>query len=211
MHQEIIDQIFCRFSKQRAHPKTELYYINNFTLFVAVVLSCQSTDKMVNKITYELFKRVYNPYQMILLGEIKLKEYIRTLGLYNSKAKNIINACHIMFDKFCNQLPDKFEKLVKLPGVGQKTANVLLNTLFNQPKIAVDTHVHRVSNRIGLCKTNSVFQTNTLLEYNIHYRWKQHAHNWLVLHGRYICKARKPLCKQCIIQNLCQFQEKRLI
>ena len=211
MHQKVIDQIFLRFSKQIAHPKSELYYTNHFTLFVAVILSCQSTDRMVNKITYKLFKLADTPYKMILLGELKLKNYIRTIGLYNMKAKNIINACQIMFDKFNNQLPDNFEKLIKLPGVGQKSANVLLNTLFHQPTIAVDTHVYRVSNRIGLCVTNSASQTHISLKDKIHYRWKQYAHNWLVLHGRYICKARKPLCQKCIIYDLCQFQDKTFL
>ena len=203
-----VDEIFDRLSKQRPSPKIELEYKNNFTLFVAVVLSAQSTDKGVNKVTPALFQIADDPYKMLMLGEGGLKDHIKSIGLYNSKAKNIINACQIMVDEYNSQLPDNFEDLCKLPGVGRKSANVLLNSLFNEPTIAVDTHVFRVSNRLGLCKTKTPDATEFSLNKKILVRWKKYAHHWLVLHGRYICKARKPICGECVIYDLCKFKDK---
>ena len=203
-----VDEIFDRLSKQRPSPKIELEYKNNFTLFVAVVLSAQSTDKGVNKVTPALFQIADDPYKMLMLGEGGLKDHIKSIGLYNSKAKNIINACQIMVDEYNSQLPDNFEDLCKLPGVGRKSANVLLNSLFNEPTIAVDTHVFRVSNRLGLCKTKTPDATEFALNKKILVRWKKYAHHWLVLHGRYICKARKPICGECVIYDLCKFKDK---
>jgi endonuclease-3 len=203
-----VDEIFERLSKQRPSPKIELEYKNNFTLFVAVVLSAQSTDKGVNKVTPALFQVADDPYKMLMLGEVGLKDHIKSIGLYNSKAKNIMNACQIMVDEYNSQLPDNFEDLRKLPGVGRKSANVLLNSLFNEPTIAVDTHVFRVSNRLGLCKTKNPDATEFALNKKISVRWKKYAHHWLVLHGRYICKARKPICGECVIYDLCKFKDK---
>ena len=177
-------------------------------MFVAVVLSAQSTDKGVNKVTPALFQIADDPYKMLMLGEGGLKDHIKSIGLYNSKAKNIINACQIMVDEYNSQLPDNFEDLRKLPGVGRKSANVLLNSLFNEPTIAVDTHVFRVSNRLGLCKTKNPDATEFALNKKISIRWKKYAHHWLVLHGRYICKARKPICGECVIYDLCKFKDK---
>jgi endonuclease-3 len=208
MHKKKVDQIFQILSQQRPAPKIELDFINNFTLFVAVVLSAQSTDKGVNKVTSRLFEVADDPYKMLMLGEAKLKEYIKSIGLYNSKAKNIINACQIMVDKHDNQLPNNFDDLCELPGVGRKSANVLLNSLFNQHTIAVDTHVFRVSNRLGLCKTKTPDATEFALVKKIPNKWKKYAHHWLVLHGRYICKARKPICNECVIYKLCEFDSK---
>jgi endonuclease-3 len=208
MQKKTVDEIFLRFSKESPKPRIELEYSNNFTLFVAVVLSAQSTDKGVNKVTPKLFAEADDPYKMLLLGEAKLKEYIKSIGLYNSKAKNIIKACEIMVAQHANQLPDNFDELYKLPGVGRKTANVLMNSLFGHPTIAVDTHVFRVSNRIGLCETKTPEATEKALHAMIPAKWKDYAHHWLVLHGRYICKARKPMCPNCMIANLCEFQHK---
>jgi endonuclease-3 len=203
-----VDEIFERLSKQRPSPKIELEYKNNFTLFVAVVLSAQSTDKGVNKVTPGLFQIADDPYKMLMLGEVRLRDHIKSIGLYNSKAKNIMNACQIMVDEYNSQLPDNFEDLCRLPGVGRKSANVLLNSLFNEPTIAVDTHVFRVSNRLGLCETRTPDATEFALNKKIPVRWKKYAHHWLVLHGRYICKARKPICGECVIYDLCKFKDK---
>ena len=208
MNKKNINKMFLRLSNQIPNPKIELYHTNNFTLFVAVVLSAQSTDTRINTVTPNLFQIADNPYKMLILGEKKLKEYIKSIGIYNLKAKNIINACKMMVDKFYNQLPSTFEELVKLPGVGRKSANVLLNSLFNQLTIAVDTHVFRVCNRLGLCKTNSADATSLTLEKKIPRKWKKYAHHWLVLHGRYVCRARKPRCSECIISDLCKFVDK---
>ena len=203
-----VNEVFVRLSEQRPTPKIELEYKNNFTLFVAVVLSAQSTDKGVNKVTPSLFEIADDPYKMLMLGEGRLKEHIKSIGLYNSKAKNIINACQIMVDEYNSQLPDNFEDLCRLPGVGRKSANVLLNSLFNEPTIAVDTHVFRVSNRLGLCRTKTPDATEFMLNKKIPVKWKKYAHHWLVLHGRYICKARNPICGECVIYDLCKFEGK---
>jgi len=203
-----IDGIFRLFQEQKKHPRIELDYSNNFTLLVAVVLSAQSTDKGVNKVTSQLFPKADNPYKMLLLGKKKLKQFIKTLGLYNNKANYLMAAAKIMYEEYNNQVPETFEELCALPGVGRKSANVLLNVLFNHPTIGVDTHVFRVSNRLGLCHTKTPKATEYELIKIVGKQWQKYAHHWLVLHGRYICKARKPLCNQCVVENFCMFKFK---
>ena len=198
-----INKIFEIFSKNNPHPKTELVYKNNYTLLVAVVLSAQSTDKGVNKATEKLFKIVSNPYEMIELGEKKLKNYINIIGLFNNKAKNIIALSHQLIDKYKGQVPDDFEALKELPGVGRKTANVVLNCAFNKPTIAVDTHIFRLANRIGLVNEDDVLRTELQLLKIVPKKYMIHAHHWLILHGRYICIARKPKCEICQINKYC--------
>lgn len=198
-----INEIFERFKKQDPDPKIELDYCNNYTLLVAVVLSAQSTDKMVNRITPALFEAANTPEQMVALGEIGLKEYIKRIGLFNNKARNIIAMSRMLIDEFNSEVPGDFDSLVKLPGVGVKSANVVLNTAFDQSRIAVDTHVFRISNRIGFCKTKTPEETTKVLSALIPKHWQQKANHWLVLHGRYVCVARKPKCKECIINDIC--------
>lgn len=204
---EIIE-IFSRFRENKPSPKIELNYINPYTLLVAVILSAQSTDKGVNKVTDKLFSIVTNPSEMLDLGEDGLKDMIKTIGLYNSKASNIIRMSQILIDKFESQVPDNYDDLCSLPGVGSKSANVMLNSIFGHPTIAVDTHVFRVSNRIGLCKTKTPIETEKKLPSVIPDEFKHLAHHWLVLHGRYVCVARSPKCAQCIIRDICNFKNK---
>jgi len=208
MNKQKIDQIFTRFAAHNPQPKTELYYTNEYTLLVAVVLSAQATDVGVNKATKTLFARVYTPEKMLELGEAGLKAYIKTIGLYNAKAKNIIGLSKKLVKEWDGKVPHTREALQGLPGVGRKTANVWLNCALGQPTIAVDTHVFRVANRIGLCKTKTPEKTEQALEKNIPVKWKHNAHHWLILHGRYICKARKPNCPECLIRDLCEFKGK---
>ena len=203
-----INELFQRLSDLEPEPKTELNYINHYTLLVAVVLSAQATDKGVNRATVALFEAVDTPQKMLALGERNLKNYIKTIGLYNSKAKNIIALSHMLIEDFQGKIPQKRELLEKLPGVGRKTANVVLNCAFGVPTIAVDTHIFRVSNRLGLVNEKNVLKTELALEKAIPNKWKQHAHHWLILHGRYICKARKPECYRCVIYDLCGYKEK---
>ena len=200
-----IDKIFSIFFNQNPHPKTELSFTNNYTLLVAVVLSAQSTDIGVNKATKKLFMVADTPQKMIKLGENKLKTYINTIGLYNNKAKNIIALSKILVEKFNSKIPENFTILKSLPGVGIKTANVVLNCAFNHPTIAVDTHVFRVSNRIGIVNENNVLKTEIALLKNVPIKWQQHAHHWLILHGRYVCKAKKPKCNECLINKYCNY------
>ena len=199
-----VNQIFDLFSKQNPEPKTELNFCNNFTLLVAVVLSAQATDIGVNKATTPLFKIVKNPKDILNLGEENLKTYIKTIGLFNSKAKNIMNLSKILDEKYNAIIPDNFEDLIKLPGVGEKTANVVLNCAFGKKTIAVDAHVFRVSNRIGLVSENTIDKTAKKILKKVPPKWQLHAHHWLILHGRYICTARKAKCNECIIENLCK-------
>jgi len=208
MNKEKIDQIFTRFAAHNPQPKTELTYTNEYTLLVAIVLSAQATDVGVNKATKELFIRVYTPEKMLELGEAGLKQYIKTIGLYNAKAKNIIGLSKKLVKEWGGKVPHTREALQGLPGVGRKTANVWLNCALGQPTIAVDTHVFRVANRIGLCKTKTPEKTEQALEKNIPAKWKHNAHHWLILHGRYVCKARKPNCPECLIRDLCEFKKK---
>lgn len=197
MNQELIDEIFDIFSKNNPQPKTELEFTNNFTMAVAVILSAQATDISVNKATKELFEKYNSPEKMLELEEDGLKEYIKTIGLYNSKAKNIILFCQELIEKHNSEVPEDFDLLIKLPGVGRKTANVILNCGFGHKTMAVDTHVYRVSNRIGLANGKTPEKVEKDLLANIPDKWLKYAHHWLILHGRYVCKARKPLCDIC--------------
>jgi endonuclease-3 len=203
-----IEHIFKAFQKANPDPKTELYYTNDFTLLVAIVLSAQATDAGVNKATPALFSVADTPEKMAALGEEKLKSYIKTIGLFNSKAKNIIALSQKLKKEFKGKIPEDRDALQTLPGVGRKTANVWLNCARKWPTIAVDTHVLRVSNRIGLAKTESPDTCEKQLEAVIPAKYKLHAHHWLILHGRYVCKARKPECGRCIINKYCQYPDK---
>jgi endonuclease-3 len=208
MNKQKIDQIFTRFAAHNPTPKTELEYTNGYTLLVAVVLSAQATDVGVNKATKALFAVADTPQKMLKLGEAGLKKYIKTIGLFNAKAKNVMALSKKLIEEFGSMVPHTREALESLPGVGRKTANVWLNCALGQPLIAVDTHVFRVANRIGLTKAKTPLETELALEKAIPVRWKQHAHHWLILHGRYTCVARKPKCPTCLIRDLCEFKEK---
>lgn len=204
MDKKIIDQIFTVWQKENPHPRTELIYNNNYTLLVAVVLSAQSTDVGVNKATKALFKIADTPEKMLKLGEENLKKYINTIGLYNGKAKNIIALSEILVKKHNSDVPEDLEELQKLPGVGRKTANVVLNCAFGHHTMAVDTHVFRVSNRIGFVNEPDVLKTELALLKVIPKKFMTHAHHWLILHGRYVCQARKPKCNECKISKFCE-------
>ncbi len=208
MNSKKIRDIFLRFRKANPHPTTELVYHNHFELLIAVILSARATDKSVNKATDPLFRVAHTPEKVLKLGEKKLKDYIKTIGLYVNKAKNIIATCKILIDKFNSTVPHEREALESLPGVGRKTANVILNTCFGEPTIAVDTHIFRVANRIGLAHGKTPLVVEHQLLKNIPDEFKQGAHHWLILHGRYVCIARKPKCPTCIIQDLCEYKYK---
>jgi endonuclease-3 len=208
MNKKDISQFFSRLQKVNPEPKGELDHTNNFTLLVAVVLSAQATDKGVNKATAELFKFANTPEKMLKLGEDGLKEYIKTIGLYNSKAKNIIKLSEILIEKHGSVVPDNRDDLVKLPGVGRKTANVVLNMAFGQETFAVDTHIFRICNRTGLAPGKTPEAVEKKLEQVVPAPYRLHAHHWLILHGRYVCTARKPDCANCIVHDLCNFKEK---
>jgi endonuclease-3 len=210
MTPQTISKIFAILKKHNPEPTTELHYKTTFELLIAVILSAQATDISVNKATPALFKIANTPEKISKLGADKLKTYIKTIGLYNSKAANIIKACDMLETKFNSKVPSTREELETLPGVGRKTANVILNTAFGQPTIAVDTHIFRVSNRIGLAKGKTPLQVEEQLEKNIPAQYKKDAHHWLILHGRYVCKARKPSCPTCIIRDLCEYDAKTL-
>lgn len=211
MNKPTIAEIFHRFATANPNPQTELVYTNPYTLLVAVALSAQATDIGVNKATKQLFAQVDSPQQMLALGLDGLKNFIKTIGLYNTKAKNIIEAAEILVTRYGGEVPKHREALESLPGVGRKTANVVLNVAFGLPTIAVDTHIFRVANRIGLAKGKTPLAVELQLEKNIPAAYLQHAHHWLILHGRYVCKARKPLCQNCLIKDLCNFGEKTII
>ncbi len=189
-------------------PTGELEYINPYTLLVAVVLSAQATDVGVNRATRPLFEKVRTPEKMLALGEAKLKGYIKTIGLYNSKAKNVIALSRILIERHASQVPPSREAMETLPGVGRKTANVVLNIAFGEPTIAVDTHIFRVSNRTGLAPGKNPLEVETRLERMVPDERKMHAHHWLILHGRYVCKARKPDCPACVVRELCAYKAK---
>ena len=191
-------------------PKGELEYINPFTLLVAVVLSAQATDVGVNKATGPLFKVAETPEAMLKLGEARLKDHIKTIGLYNSKAKNVIALSRQLIDRHGGEVPPDREALEKLPGVGRKTANVVLNVAFGEPTIAVDTHIFRVCNRTGLAPGKTPLAVEQKLQQMVPAERKLHAHHWLILHGRYVCKARKPLCGDCPIIEWCEYRKKEL-
>jgi endonuclease-3 len=201
-------ELFTRLRKENPHPTTELEYSNPYQLLVAVTLSAQATDVSVNKATRALFKKVKTPRAMLKLGEADLKDYIKTIGLYNTKARNIIAAAEILVTEHQGKVPDQHEALEALPGVGRKTANVVLNTAFGQPTIAVDTHIFRVANRTGLAPGKNVVEVEHKLLKCIPDEFKQNAHHWLILHGRYTCVARTPRCGSCIIEDLCEFYHK---
>ncbi|MBQ4875360.1 MAG: endonuclease III [Rickettsiaceae bacterium H1] len=208
--QKKINEIFVRLSAKDPQPKIELNYTNNYTLLIAVVLSAQSTDVRVNQITKELFLLADNPQKMLNLGLEKLKRKIKSIGLYNSKAKNIINLSKKLIDDGKNDIPCDFDYLISLPGVGRKSANVILNSAFGQLTIGVDTHVFRVSNRIGFSKTKNVLATEKRLLKIVQKQFLRNCHHWLVLHGRYICKAKKPMCDKCHIADLCEYNKAKL-
>ena len=201
-------ELFTRLRKENPHPTTELEYSNPYQLLVAVTLSAQATDVSVNKATRALFKKVKTPRAMLKLGEAGLKDYIKTIGLYNTKARNVIAAAEILATEHQGKVPDQREALEALPGVGRKTANVVLNTAFGRPTIAVDTHIFRVANRTGLAPGKNVVEVEHKLLSCVPDEFKQDAHHWLILHGRYTCLARTPRCGSCIIEDLCEFCHK---
>ncbi|WP_296061622.1 endonuclease III [uncultured Amphritea sp.] len=201
-------EIFSRLREANPHPVTELEYSNPFELLVAVTLSAQATDVGVNKATRKLFPVANTPEAIYALGVNGLKEYIKTIGLYNAKAENIIKACKILIDKHGSVVPDNREDLESLPGVGRKTANVVLNTAFGQPAMAVDTHIFRVSNRTRIAPGKNVLEVEKKLMRFVPREFLIDAHHWLILHGRYTCIARKPRCGSCLIEDLCEFKEK---
>ena len=203
-----VREVFTRFRAAMQAPKGELYHVNAFTLLVAVVLSAQATDKGVNKATMPLFAKVDSPQAMLDLGEEGLREAIRTIGLFRTKAKNIIALSARLLADYGAQVPSTLEALESLPGVGRKTANVVLNMAFGQATIAVDTHLFRLANRLPLARGSTPLAVERGLERIIPAEFKLHAHHWLILHGRYICKARKPLCGRCLIADLCRFPGK---
>ena len=200
--------IFECFSAQNPHPTTELNYNSTFELLIAVILSAQATDIGVNKATAKLYPVANTPQAMLDLGEEKLKEYVKTIGLYNNKAVNIIKTCRKLIDDYAGEVPNTREALETLPGVGRKTANVVLNTAFGQPAMAVDTHIFRVANRTGLAPGKTPLAVEHALLKNIEPEFIQDAHHWLILHGRYVCVARKPHCSECIIRDLCEYKHK---
>jgi len=202
------EDFFARLKKHIPKPQTELQSVNPYTLLVAVVLSAQATDKGVNKATAPLFKTVDTPEKMVALGEAKLRDAIKTIGLYRTKAKNVIALSKMLIEKHGGQVPRTREELQELPGAGRKTANVVLNVAFGQPTIAVDTHIFRVCNRTNLAPGKDVLAVELKLEKVVPDAYKLHAHHWLILHGRYTCIARKPLCPTCVVRDLCRFKDK---
>lgn len=205
MNKAIINKIFSIFHHNNPNPSTELHYKNNFELLIAVMLSAQATDISVNKATPALFKAAPTPQAMVDLGESNLKNYIKTIGLYNTKASNVIKTCKKLISDFKSKVPKTREELESLSGVGRKTANVVLNTAFGEHTIAVDTHIFRVSKRIGLADGNTPLSVELQLEKVIPEKFKKDAHHWLILHGRYVCKARAPLCANCCIRQYCEY------
>ncbi len=208
MNKTDIETFYSRLEEQNPEPRGELRYVNPYTLLVAVVLSAQATDVGVNKATGPLFEKVDTPDAMVALGEKKLKTYIRTIGLFNTKAKNVIALSRILLDEHDGEVPRTRETLEALPGVGRKTANVVLNIAFGMPTIAVDTHIYRVGNRTGLAPGKTPLAVEKKLEKATPERFAQHAHHWLILHGRYVCKARKPDCPVCTVRDLCRYRAK---
>ena len=208
MKKEIINKIFTIWQSNDQNPTTELTFVNDYTLLVAVVMSAQSTDVQVNKVTDALFKKIDNPNDMVKLGVENLKQYINKVGLFNSKAKNIIALSQILLEKYDGKIPQTLEELEKLPGVGRKTANVVMNCAFGAKTIGVDTHVFRLSNRIGLAKGKTPIEVEKKLLKKVPEQFKLHAHHWMILHGRYICKAQKPNCEKCNIKYYCKYYAK---
>lgn len=211
MNQEKRKAIFQCLHANNPHPRTELIYSSPFELLIAVILSAQATDKSVNRATQLLFVKANTPKKIVSMGLSGLKKYIKTIGLYNTKAKNIINSCKILLEQYQGEIPNNREALESLPGVGRKTANVILNTVFHQPTIAVDTHIFRVCNRTGLAPGKTPLAVEKTLLKVVPKRYLKSAHHWLVLHGRYICLARKPKCPECIIQDFCEYPHKTVL
>ncbi|WP_417256954.1 endonuclease III [Celeribacter halophilus] len=207
---QTIREIFTRFQAAEPEPKGELEHTNAYTLLVAVALSAQATDKGVNKATKELFKIADTPQKMLDLGEEGLIEHIKTIGLYRNKAKNVIKMSRILVEEYDGEVPSSRAALESLPGVGRKTANVVLNMWWHVPTQAVDTHIFRFGNRSGVAVGKDVVAVERAIEDNIPAEFQQHAHHWMILHGRYVCKARKPLCSTCLIRDLCMYEEKNL-
>lgn len=203
-------EIFLRLQAANPNPTTELEHASPFELLVAVILSAQATDKSVNLATRELFPVANTPQKIADLGEDELRGYVQRIGLYQTKSKHIIQMCRILLEQHDGQVPQTREALEALPGVGRKTANVILNTAFGQPTIAVDTHIFRISNRIGLAPGKDVVEVEKKLIKFVPDEFKQDAHHWLILHGRYICVARKPKCGECVILDLCEYKQKEL-
>ncbi|MCB9964061.1 MAG: endonuclease III [Rhodospirillales bacterium] len=210
MKKSDIYEFFRRLQEQNPEPKGELFWTNPFTLLVAVVLSAQATDKGVNKATPALFSVADTPQKMVDLGVDNIREHIKTIGLFNSKANNVYALSQILATRYGGTIPQTREELVQLPGVGRKTANVVLNIAFEHPTIAVDTHIFRVSNRTGLAPGKTPDAVEQQLEKVVPEEFKLHAHHWLILHGRYTCKARSPECQKCAVFDLCAFKEKVL-
>jgi endonuclease-3 len=201
-------EILTRLRNENPEPTTELNYASPFELLIAVMLSAQATDVSVNKATVKLFAAANSPESILSLGEAKLKAYIKTIGLYNSKASNIMKTCKILVELHNSAVPSTREALQALPGVGRKTANVILNTAFGEPTMAVDTHIFRISNRINFAPGKNVLEVEMKLLKVIPDEFMRHAHHWLILHGRYICIARKPRCGACVIEDLCEYRKK---
>jgi endonuclease-3 len=203
-----IEEMFRRFAQANPEPKGELHCVNDFTFLVAVVLSAQATDAGVNKATKPLFAKVDTPEKMVALGEDRLREAIKTVGLFRAKAKNVMALSKVLIAHHHSQVPSTREELEALPGVGRKTANVVLNIVFGEPTIAVDTHLFRLGNRLGLASGKTPVEVETKLMKVVPAPYLRHAHHWLILHGRYICKARKPECWRCIVAEQCNFKPK---
>ncbi|MFQ5958079.1 MAG: endonuclease III [Alphaproteobacteria bacterium] len=208
MKRAAIDEFFGRLAEVNPAPETELDYYTPFTLLVAVVLSAQATDVSVNKATETLFNVADTPRAMVDLGEERLRDYIKTIGLYNSKARNIVALSRILLERHGGEVPGERKALEALPGVGRKTASVVLNGAFGEPTIAVDTHVFRVANRTGLAPAKTPRAVEEKLVKAVPAKWRRHAHHWLILHGRYVCKARKPECGACAVRDLCAYKAK---
>jgi endonuclease-3 len=203
-----VEEFFARFQRRDPNPRSELEYKNPYTLLVAVVLSAQATDKGVNKATASLFAKVDTPEKMVAFGEEKLRDTIRTIGLYRTKAKNVIALSHALIEQHGGKVPRDRDALQELLGVGRKTANVVLNVAFGEPTLAVDTHIFRVCNRTNLAPGKNPREVEDALERTVPERYKLHAHHWLILHGRYVCVARKPLCPKCLVADLCRYRPK---
>ncbi|ALM52464.1 endonuclease III [Halomonas huangheensis] len=201
-------EIFTRLRDHNPHPTTELNWSSPFELLAAVLLSAQATDVGVNKATAKLFPVANTPQAIIELGIDGLKEHIKTIGLFNTKAENLMKTCHLLLSRHGGEIPQTREALEALPGVGRKTANVILNTAFGQPTIAVDTHIFRVSNRTGIARGKDVVEVENKLMRHVPREFRQDAHHWLILHGRYTCVARKPRCGSCVIEDLCEYKDK---
>lgn len=208
MKKQDIHEFFRRLQEVDPAPKGELYHTNPFTLLVAVVLSAQATDKGVNKATPALFEKANTPEKMLTLGEDVVRDHIKTIGLFNAKAKNVIKLCQSLVDDHNGEVPQTRDELIKLAGVGRKTANVVLNMAFGHPTMAVDTHIFRIGNRTGMGKGKTPDQVEAKLVKNIPDEFMMHAHHWLILHGRYVCVARKPKCHECIVADLCHSKDK---